>query len=116
MTLPEGMIPEDATDPRMERVRRETERKLGDVGPGWSGFEKAKKLYRYCFDGSRPWMRRAIACAALLYLISPIDGWPDWLPGGLLDDLAVLVYVAAQVLPDAKRVDAEPDGVGPAGA
>lgn len=29
----------------------------------------------------------------ILYLVSPIDIIPDFLPGGFLDDLAVLIYI-----------------------
>lgn len=36
----------------------------------------------------------------LLYFVSPIDLIPDFLPGGLLDDAAVLALVIAQVKSD----------------
>ncbi len=104
--MPQKYIPESDHDPRVERVRRETEEKLRKVGTGWAGFEKTRRLYRFCFDGRKPWVRRALAFGALIYLIVSTDLWPDWFPGGLLDDLAVIVFVAAQVLPDGSVPDA----------
>lgn len=35
--------------------------------------------------------------AALIYLVSPIDLIPDFLPGGLVDDAAVIAYTIALV-------------------
>lgn len=39
----------------------------------------------------------------LLYFVSPIDLIPDFLPGGLLDDAAVLALVIAQVRSDLNK-------------
>lgn len=39
----------------------------------------------------------------LLYFVSPIDLIPDFLPGGLLDDAAVLALVIAQVKSDLNK-------------
>ena len=50
------------------------------------------------FDSGADWTSRAIAIGALIYLISPIDAVPDVLPGGLLDDLAVILAAAAQIV------------------
>ena len=43
----------------------------------------------------REYNKRALilVVAALIYLVSPIDFIPDILPGGLLDDAGVLLYV-----------------------
>lgn len=97
-TLPNGFEPKDENDPKCDEVRGKTEEKLREVGSGWSGFAKAKRLFAFAFDRSRPWRRRALALGALTYFVCPLDLWPDVLPGGLLDDLLVIAFVAAQVL------------------
>lgn len=38
-----------------------------------------------------------LIAAALVYLVSPIDLIPDFLPGGLIDDAAVMVFVLGMV-------------------
>ena len=44
------------------------------------------------------WKRVIIALLALLYVISPLDLIPDWIPViGWLDDLGVLAWAARQV-------------------
>lgn len=39
----------------------------------------------------------ALAIAALVYLVSPLDFIPDLLPGGLLDDAAVIAWAIKQL-------------------
>jgi Protein of unknown function (DUF1232) len=44
------------------------------------------------------WKRVAIGLLALLYVLSPLDLIPDWIPiVGWLDDLGVLAWAARQV-------------------
>ncbi|HUS19640.1 MAG TPA: DUF1232 domain-containing protein [Terriglobales bacterium] len=43
---------------------------------------------------SIPWRSVSLAIAALLYLLSPLDGLPDFIPGlGLLDDVFIVTWV-----------------------
>ena len=42
------------------------------------------------------WVKATIA-TGLMYFISPIDAVPDFLPGGFIDDLAVMGVILAQV-------------------
>ena len=56
----------------------------------------------YCMhDSDTPMWAKATIIGALLYFISPVDAVPDFLPGGYVDDLAVLgaaaVVVAAHI-------------------
>jgi uncharacterized membrane protein YkvA (DUF1232 family) len=44
-----------------------------------------------------PFESMVIIVLALIYLVSPIDVIPDFLPGGLIDDAAVLAFALAQV-------------------
>ena len=52
----------------------------------------------YCLrDEDTPAWARATIIGALIYFISPLDAVPDFLPGGFVDDLAVLGAAAAMV-------------------
>ena len=54
------------------------------------------------FRKDTPWQAKLVLCAALLYLVSPLDLIPDWLLGfGIVDDLGVvtlLVWLALRIL------------------
>ena len=53
----------------------------------------------YCMnDSDTPSWAKATIIGSLLYFISPVDAVPDFLPGGYLDDLAVLGTAAALVV------------------
>lgn len=43
------------------------------------------------------WESMVLIVAALVYLVSPIDLIPDFLPGGLADDATVVLFVATMV-------------------
>ena len=52
----------------------------------------------YCLgDEDTPGWAKATIVGALLYFVSPIDAIPDFLPGGYVDDMAVLVAAAGMV-------------------
>ena len=44
-----------------------------------------------------PAKAKATILGALGYLVSPIDGIPDWVPGGLIDDAAVIAAAVAAI-------------------
>lgn len=53
--------------------------------------EVARLLYRVTRDGRVPWSAKAVAGAAVAYVVSPIDLLPDVVPGaGQLDDVLVV--------------------------
>ena len=53
----------------------------------------------YCMqDSDTPLWARATIIGSLLYFISPVDAIPDFLPGGYVDDLAVLGSATAVVV------------------
>ena len=65
---------------------------------------RARELYAYFQSGRVTRMEKALVLAALLYLISPVDVVPDWIPvAGLVDDLGVATFVLRYIL---KKVDA----------
>ena len=52
----------------------------------------------YCLgDEDTPKWAKATIVGALVYFVSPIDAIPDFLPGGYMDDMAVLVAAAGVV-------------------
>ena len=70
--------------------------KLGPMnrGPVRGIWDKVQQLWRYIRDPEIPWSQKAMAAGSLLYLVSPLDAVPDFIPaGGLLDDVAVILFV-----------------------
>lgn len=64
---------------------------------GLNVIETALKLYYTLQDEDTPkWAKTAIY-GALIYFISPIDAFPDLLPGGYIDDLSTLLSAAAAI-------------------
>jgi uncharacterized membrane protein YkvA (DUF1232 family) len=68
----------------------------------------AKLIYRLARDRRVPWTVKAVLAGLALYLASPIDLIPDWIPGaGYLDDLlitgAAVTYVLNRVSKDVIR-------------
>ncbi len=60
--------------------------------------EKALLLRELLFAAEIPLWGRLTALSTILYLISPVDACPDFLPGvGYLDDIALLGLVLAQL-------------------
>lgn len=63
--------------------------------------EIALKLY-YCMqDADTPKWAKTVIAGSLVYFIVPVDGVPDFLPGGYVDDFgalsAALMAVAAHI-------------------
>lgn len=62
--------------------------KKGPIAKIWC---KVESLYEFMKDAEAPWGKKVVAIGALLYLISPIDAIPDFIPiVGLLDDVGVI--------------------------
>ena len=63
-------------------------------GPVRAIWDKVQQLWQFIRDPEIPWSRKAMAAGSLLYLVSPLDAVPDVIPGGgLLDDVAVILFV-----------------------
>ncbi|MDA8746368.1 dynamin family protein, partial [Rubripirellula amarantea] len=70
---------------------------------------RAGKLWRLMTSPSVGGKEKAAVIAALIYLISPLDFVPDFIPViGWLDDLGIAAYVLSYVL---KKADQLPDAV-----
>lgn len=97
--------------------------KLGAMnrGPVVKIWDKVQVLWRFIKDPEVAWGKKATAVGSLIYLISPLDAVPDFIPaGGLLDDVAVILFVVqmlagslkaytADAVPEAAQAKAEVD-------
>lgn len=83
-------------DPSCIDTREMAKRNRGPIREIWD--TKIVPMKCLAFDPGADWQSRAIAIGALIYLISPIDAVPDALPGGLLDDVAVILVAAKQIV------------------
>lgn len=84
-----GVKPED-----FERIKN----RLGEMqrGPIKEIWGKVQSLAQMVKDPNVAWKSKAVAIAALLYLVSPLDAIPDVIPFvGLADDVAVIVAVVS---------------------
>ncbi len=73
-------------------------------GPIKEIWDKVKMLWRFIKDPEAPWEAKAVAIGALLYLISPLDAVPDIILGvGLLDDVAVILFVCKKLADALKK-------------
>ena len=59
--------------------------------------EKVLILYYALSDDNVPLWAKGVIAGALGYFISPIDAIPDFLPGGYVDDVAVLAAAMGTV-------------------
>jgi uncharacterized membrane protein YkvA (DUF1232 family) len=89
-------VTEDQLD-EVLRKQREIEEKFKGKGPLGKFFAEVKLLFSLINDYAKgnyreiPWWSIAAVVAALLYVLSPIDAIPDFIPGiGYIDDALVV--------------------------
>jgi uncharacterized membrane protein YkvA (DUF1232 family) len=74
-------------------IKRLPEMNRGAMREIWP---KVRSLLEMIRDPSAAWTAKALAIGALVYLISPLDAIPDFIPfAGLVDDAALIVAVVA---------------------
>ena len=79
------------------------ERNRGPLAEVWSYLTALFRLLRAYIRRDYqdiPWSSIVLVIVAIIYFVSPIDLIPDFLPGGLLDDAAVIAFVIAQIKTD----------------
>ena len=77
-------------------------------GPVRKIWDKVQVLWRFIRDPNVAWGQKATAVGSLLYLIFPLDAVPDFVPGGgLLDDVAVILFVVRMLAAPLKRYAGE---------
>ncbi len=84
--------------------------KLGAMnrGPVEKIWDKVQVLWRFIKDPEVAWAKKATAVGSLVYLISPLDAVPDFIPGsGLLDDVAVILFVVQMLAESLKAYAAD---------
>jgi uncharacterized membrane protein YkvA (DUF1232 family) len=64
---------------------------------GRAAVVSALTLYYTLNDKDTPAWARTVIVSALIYLVSPVDIIPDFIPGGLTDDMGVIAAAAAVV-------------------
>ena len=88
----------------------EIARKLGAMnrGPVEKIWDKVQVLWRFIRDPEVAWAKKATAVGSLVYLVSPLDAVPDFIPAaGLLDDVAVILFVVQMLAGSLKSYDPE---------
>lgn len=89
-----------------EKDVKKIDAKLGGMnrGPIAKIWDRVKALWAFIKDPQAPKAGKILAIAALIYLISPIDAIPDFIPGlGLTDDVGVVLAVVAKLGADLKK-------------
>jgi uncharacterized membrane protein YkvA (DUF1232 family) len=90
-----------------QKVRKEFKRWLNKTKDSALA-RRARQLWEHLNSGSVSKTEKVLIIAALLYLISPVDFVPDWIPvAGLLDDAGIAALVLDYVL---KRVGDKREG------
>ncbi len=75
--------------------------KKGKLAEVW---DDVMRIYNFMKDPNTPWVGKAIAIAALLYMISPIDAIPDFIPiAGLVDDVGIIAMALAKLTAEYKE-------------
>lgn len=88
--VPERITREDARASTSTQGRSESRAGAAQSAPGAGSAAPARKR--------ATWKRVMIGVLALLYVLSPLDLVPDWIPlVGWLDDIGILAWAARQV-------------------
>ncbi len=70
-------------------------------GPIAQIWDDVQILYKLVKDPNRAWGSKIAIVATLIYLISPIDGIPDFIPFiGFTDDIALIAFTVKQFKSD----------------
>lgn len=99
------MVNEEADERLNEYAQRATEEDVEKIrqrirgmnrGPIRKLWNDVMALWRMITDKNASWLSRSLAIGAVLYLVTPIDSVPDFLPLiGLSDDAAVIMTAVA---------------------
>lgn len=92
----------NASEADVEKIRGKLSgMNRGKIAGIW---DKVQALWKFVQDPDAPWGGKAIAIAALIYLISPIDAVPDFIPGlGLADDAGIILLAISKLGSDLKK-------------
>ncbi len=95
---------DNASEEDVKKIRRNLSgMNRGKIAKIW---DKVMSLWKFIQDPDAPWVGKAIAIGALIYLISPIDAIPDIIPGlGLTDDVGIILAAVAKLAVDLSKYD-----------
>lgn len=97
----------NASEQDIDRIRK----KLGGMNRGKIAeiWDKVISLWKFVQDPEAPWAGKAIAIGALIYLVSPIDAIPDFIPvAGLTDDVGIILVAIAKLASDLNKYKSYP--------
>jgi uncharacterized membrane protein YkvA (DUF1232 family) len=87
-----------------EQVREKADRQQGRLAEVWQSLMTLQRLVRAWASGRYrrvPWRSIALAIAALIYFLMPLDVMPDWLIGvGFIDDASFIAFVVKSIQDD----------------
>ncbi|HUR36399.1 MAG TPA: YkvA family protein [Terriglobales bacterium] len=90
-----------------EEALAKAEKNKGKLNKVWADISAMIRLIKAWAKGNYreiPWRSVSLAIAALLYLISPLDGMPDFIPAlGLIDDVFVISWVMRGIQKDLEK-------------
>jgi len=92
----------NASEADVDKIRKNLSgMNRGKIAEIW---DKVMSLWKFVQDPDAPWVGKAVAIGALIYLISPLDAVPDIIPVvGLTDDVAIILAAVAKVASDLKK-------------
>ena len=95
---------DNASEADVDKIRRNLSgMNRGKITDIW---DKVMSLWKFIQDPEAPWAGKAIAIGALIYLVSPIDAIPDFIPvAGLTDDVGIILAAIAKLASDLKKYE-----------
>ena len=82
---------------------KQYEKNRGPLDEVWGYLTALFRLLKAHISGKyrdTPWKSIVLAIVAIIYFVCPTDLYPDWFPGGFMDDAAVIAFVVAQIKVD----------------
>lgn len=93
----------DSARALLDAARKKAERSRAAMESVWIYLLALIRMLRAYFTRSYrdvPWRTVTWGLAAVVYFVAPLDFIPDFLLGGLVDDAAVVMFVARQIQKD----------------
>lgn len=93
---------ENASEQDVNRIREKLSgMNRGKIAEIW---DKVMALWQYVQDPNAPWGGKVVAIGALIYLVSPIDAVPDFIPiAGLADDVSIILFAIGKLANDLSK-------------
>lgn len=97
----EGMVKNASPEDIKKIGKNLSSMNKGKIAEIW---DQVMGLWKFAKDPQAPWAGKAVAIAALIYLISPVDAIPDIIPIlGLTDDAGIITLAISMLSSDLKK-------------